>query len=296
VTAGARIASDTAGPGAGGTVTVTAREVLHITGHGSGLFTNTAGPGRGGDLTLQVQQLQLADGAAIGAESTGTGIAGNLTLTVADAFLSAQSTVTTAAGQADGGNIAVTAQRLVRVQDSQISTAVGSGTGAGGNLTLASEFVLLERSQLTANAFGGPGGNITIQAGVFLADPASQVTASSAQNIAGTITIQAQLTNLSGLVAPLPQTFGPAVTVLRDRCAARLRQGMVSSLVTRGRDGLPVTPMGVLPSRLVREPSETPPGPAPGPPRAEAPRPGGLRHEPLWALTLRPPLGECAAR
>jgi hypothetical protein len=40
--------------------------------------------------------------------------------------------------------------------------------------------------------------------------------------------------------------------LLRDRCAARLREGAVSSLVERGRDGVPATPEGVLPSRLYR--------------------------------------------
>jgi hypothetical protein len=205
------------------------------------------------------------------------------------------STVTTEAIQADGGNIQVTAQTLVRLRDSQITTAVRGGQGRGGNITIDPKFVLLENSLITANAFGGPGGNITIQAEVFLTDPTSQVTASSKQNIAGTITIQAPLTNLSGLVAPLPQTFSPARTVLRDQCTARLRQGTVSSLVERPRDGIPVTPAGVLPSRLVREPPEASPVAAPGARRAEVSGPLPLRDRPVWALSLRARPRECAA-
>ena len=96
--------------------------------------------------------------------------------------------------------------------------------------------------------------------------------------------------------------------MLRDRCAARLRRGTVSSLVERGRDGLPPTPAGVLPSRLVREPQEAPPvaqtDPASTAPpitarsarRAEAAGPRRLRTGPLWALTLRAPSEECAPR
>ena len=136
----------------------------------------------------------------------------------------------------------------------------------------------------------------------------SQVQAASELGIDGQVDIRAPVTPFSGLVPPLPQTFGPADMVLRDRCAARLRQGVVSSLVERGRDGMPVTPTGVLPSRLVREPSEASPaaqtGPASAAPpvtmrgirRDEAPGPRRIRHRPLWALTLPVPAGECAAR
>ena len=53
-------------------------------------------------------------------------------------------------------------------------------------------------------------------------------------------------------VVPLPQRFAAAEMVLRDRCMARLREGAVSSLVERGRDSLPASPDGVLPSRLYR--------------------------------------------
>jgi hypothetical protein len=85
---------------------------------------------------------------------------------------------------------------------------------------------------------------------VFLADPESRVSASSALGIAGTVDIQAPVSNLSGLVTPLPPEFAPATAFLRDRCAARLREGAVSSLVERGRDGVPANPEGVLPNRL----------------------------------------------
>jgi hypothetical protein len=85
---------------------------------------------------------------------------------------------------------------------------------------------------------------------VFLADPESQISASSALGIAGTVDIQAPVSNLSGVVAPLSQRFVSEAALLRDRCAARLREGAVSSFVERGRDGVPANPEGVLPSRL----------------------------------------------
>src|SRR5262249_32704501 len=57
-------------------------------------------------------------------------------------------------------------------------------------------------------------------------------------------------TEVRGAVVPLPQTFASAATLLRNRCVARLHEGTVSSLVERGRDGVPAHPGGLLPSRL----------------------------------------------
>jgi filamentous hemagglutinin family protein len=259
LTGGARINSTTLGTGRGGSITVSATDVVAISGHDSGLFTNTAGQGPGGEIVLQARQVQLTDSAVISAKSSGdsNARAGNVTITADDTLLMrGQSAITTEARQADGGNIQVAAQTLIRLRDSQITTAVGSGEGRGGNITIDPEFVILENSQMTANAFGGPGGNITIRAGVFLADPDSRVTASSARNVPGEINIQAPITALSGGGVPLPQTFGAAEALLRDQCAARLREGTVSSLVERGRDGVPGTPDGILPSRL--PPAESP--------------------------------------
>jgi hypothetical protein len=110
---------------------------------------------------------------------------------------------------------------------------------------------ILEGSQITANAFTGHRGNIQIRAAAFLADPASRVTASSTLGLNGEVNIQA-LTNVSGVVAPLPQTFAQAGVVLRERCAERRRGGRTSTLVLAGRNGLPAEPGGVWPSPLAR--------------------------------------------
>src|SRR5918999_4417925 len=89
----------------------------------------------------------------------------------------------------------------------------------------------------------------------------SQVTASSAQSIDGVINIQSPVTDISDTIAPPPATFVSTAALLRDRCAARLREGQLSSLVVSGRAGMPARPGGVLPSPLFhaeREPMGTP--------------------------------------
>jgi large exoprotein involved in heme utilization and adhesion len=159
--------------------------------------------------------------------------------------------VTTAASEATGGNIRVTASSLVRLQDSQITATVEGGTGDGGNVTIDPEFIILQGSQITANAFAGAGGRIALTASkAFLADPSSVVTASSTLGINGEVNIQAPITNLSGTLVPLPQAFARATALLSSRCAERLQAGNVSTLVVRGRSGVPARPGGVLPLPL----------------------------------------------
>jgi large exoprotein involved in heme utilization and adhesion len=228
---------------------VTTTDAVAISGRSSGLFTNTAGQGLGGDIAVQAHQIQLTDGAVIAADSTGTGNAGSLTLTARDTIqMRGHSAVTTTASEATGGNIRVTASSMVRLQDSQITATVGGGTGDGGNVTIDPEFIVLQGSQITANAFAGNGGRISLTASkAFLADPSSEVTASSTLGINGEVNIQAPVTNLSSTLVALPQAFAQATALLSTRCAERLREGTVSSLVLRGRDGVPAHPGGVLP-------------------------------------------------
>jgi hypothetical protein len=285
LTEGAQIASGTLGPGQGGTVTVRATEAVMVEGAASGIFSSasssgnagqvllstpilhlqqgavidssTATEGQGGDIAVHAQHLELSDGGTIATRSAGTGNAGNIVLQAGEVFRSRHGAVTTEAEQADGGNIQLTAGSQVALRDSQITATVKSGVGQGGNITIDPQFVVLQRSQVRADAFGGPGGNVRLVAEVFLADPASQVSASSALNLPGTVAIEAAVTNPSAIVAPLPPDFARAPELLRDRCAARLRAGTVSSLVVRGRASLPASYDGPLPSRLY-EPQRQP--------------------------------------
>jgi filamentous hemagglutinin family protein len=310
---GGRITSRTRGAGRGGNVTVRASEAIIIAGPGpgatpSGLRSNTEGQGQGGNIMVQAPRVELSDRAAISAESTGPGNAGNVTFSLSDTFVSTNSSIVTRATQADGGNIQITAPTLVRLRDSAITAEVkGGATTVGGNITIDPQFVLLQNSQIVANAFRGRGGNIRIQAQqAFLADPASQVNASSALGINGQVNIQAPVTNLSGTVAPLLLVFASAATLLRSACAARLHEGTISTLVERGRAGVPATPDGVLPSRLPLAPLDpATPAHAGGPPSATLVWP--LRESQLdpsgplqgWAASvdaLRPLPGDCASR
>ena len=79
-----------------------------------------------------------------------------------------------------------------------------------------------------------------------MADPSSAVTASSTLGLSGEVNIQAPVTNISGTLVPLPQAFARTTELLNSRCAVRLQEGTVSTLVVQGRDGVPARPGGVL--------------------------------------------------
>jgi hypothetical protein len=161
------------------------------------------------------------------------------------------SAITTEAKQADGGNIHIKAGYMINLIDSKITASVGGGVETtGGNITIDPQYVILNDSQVIANAYEGRGGNIRIVAGVFLASPESIVDASSQLGIDGTVDIQAPISSISGTLAPLQGNFLSAETLLRDRCAARIRGEKYSSFIASGRDGLPVRPGSVLPSPI----------------------------------------------
>jgi large exoprotein involved in heme utilization and adhesion len=254
LTGGASIDTGTAGTGPGGNLRITATDLISISGRDSegipsSITSGTSDVERGGDIELQAKRIELRDGGTISANSTSGGAAGTIQIQAGETFHSQHGSVTTHAAQAGWGTIVLRAGRLVQLQESEVTTSVRGGGGDAGNLTLTAPFVVAEGSQIVANAFGGQGGNIRIEGGVVLIDPASLVSASSTLGVQGTVDIRAPVTNLTGVVAPLPERFVAEAGLLRDRCAARLREGRVSSLVERGRDGVPATPEGVLPSR-----------------------------------------------
>lgn len=258
VTADGSISSFTNGPGQGGSVTVRATETVAISAPESGLSSSTEGSGTGGDIIVEARTIQLREGASITAQSLGEGNAGDIRLTATDTLLlSENSAVTAEATQADGGNIEVAAQTTVRLRDSEITTSVRGGTETvGGNITIDTEFVILENSQISANASEGQGGRIQITADVVLTDLESLVSASSDLGIDGIVDIRAPVNNLTGNMAPLPQTFTQAQALLPQRCAERLQGQPVSTFVLAGRDSVPAQPGGVLPIPLVMQESK----------------------------------------
>src|SRR5262249_5067957 len=140
-------------------------------------------------------------------------------------FLAQNSTVTTEANFADGGTIQLSAGKLVYLSNSEVSAVNRSGFATQGNIGMDSPFVILNHSNVVANAFENlQSGNLNIGADVFLASSDSTVFASSV------LSLLAAITNISGLLQPLPENI-QATALLQQSCAARFSGGKLSSLV-----------------------------------------------------------------
>ncbi len=243
--------------GAAGNIVVNAASVTLR--DGAQINSETEGSGQGGDVTVRATDtVVISGGSAVSASSDGSGDAGNITIGAGNTIRLDNGGVATQATQAQGGNITLQADNfLILLIDSTIASSVRGGPGTtGGNIDIRAPFVVSQQqSNIRTTAQQGDGGAITIDGEVALLGPASNLDVSSVSGISGTVDIQAPVTSLTGVVAPLPQDFVQAAALLRQRCAQRLRQGNVSTLVARGRDGVPIEPGGVLPSSFAALPA-----------------------------------------
>ncbi len=249
---GGKISTATSSSGAGGIVTIDAQNIA-LQGVGSGIFSNAApnSLGNGGSIAIQTIGMQVLDGASISSESLGMGDAGQVAITVDDTLLIRDSAVTTFASGAGGGNIDVDV-RFIMLVDSQL-TAEAQGVlpdDAGGNVMVQnSEFVILNDSAIQSNAFAGNGGDLTLVASeASLRTPESILDASSVLRNPGEIDVRTPISELSGVVAPLPETFNPAAELLDKRCIQQFEKVGSSRFLVSSRDRIPVQPNGVLPS------------------------------------------------
>jgi large exoprotein involved in heme utilization and adhesion len=222
-----------------------------ITDQGSGLFTTTAGSGTGGDISLRGSSIQLSNGGAISATSSGRGNAGNIIINAGNQLAMTNSSVTTEASQSSGGAIKITTapSGTVELTNSTISASVLDGTGGGGSVNIDPQFVILQNSQILANAVFGPGGNINITTNLMLPDSASVISASSQFGQQGTILIQSPIAPASGKIIPLSQKPLIETSLVSQRCAASA-DGIYSSFTFAGRDSLPAEPGGWISSPL----------------------------------------------
>lgn len=260
---GSQINSGTSNTGQGGTITITARDSMVMsgtisTGQPGGIQSRTIGTtsdaGPSGNITLTAgQSVTIQDGASVSASSTGPGDAGNISVDAGQRLNVESSKITTEANQSKAGNINIQAIDQVRVVNGEISTSVRSGAGRGGDITIDPKTVILQDStKVFAQAVQGSGGNITITTPLYLKDATSRVNADSQFGLNGSVTIQSPTSNLSGTVGQLTAKTSPPQVLLQNRCIA-LAGGEQSTFILAGRDALPSEPGGWLSSPVAME-------------------------------------------
>ncbi len=245
ITDGGRITSSsdhTGAGGAAGAIGVTLSEVLSLEDSGSIISTETAGQGPGGDITVAAGSISIRESAAISSASRNAGAAGDagtLSLTAKGGItVTEKGAVTTEALNAGGGRMVIDSGGMLRVDDGRITTSVQQGAGNGGDIDAAARFIVLDNGQVIAKAFEGRGGNIRIVADQFIASPDSLVSASSELGIDGDIFIESPVTDISSILAVLPDQFLDAGQWIVKSCAEQAVED-ASRFIVKGREGVP---------------------------------------------------------
>ncbi len=169
LTESSEIRANTLGSQVGGTLAVTASELVELTG-GSRLLSDTGNTGAAGALRIETKRLIVRDGAQVSVSSRGEGQGGTLTVTASDSIeLNGTSAngdpsglLTTTAGTGSAGALRIETGQLV-VQDGAQVSASTRGKGQGGTLAVNA----LESVQLIgASAVGNPSGLFTVTEGI----------------------------------------------------------------------------------------------------------------------------------
>ena len=259
LTEGARISSDTFGPGQGGTVRVTASDTLTLAGTSlnggfrSGLFAATEGTGTAGSVVVEAPHVTLTEGARISSSTFGPGRGGTVQVTASDTltlvgrspdgrFSSGLFATANGTGVSAGnaGSVVVEAPRVTLSGGAAISSTT-SGPGQGGTVTVTTADVLTitgRDSGLRTTAMGsGIGGDIAVDAQQVRLSEGAVISAESATTgNAGSITITVRdmfLSQHSTVTTNASQAKGGNIRVTAP-AMVRLQDSQITATVGGG--------------------------------------------------------------
>ncbi len=242
---GAAITSASRNPedgGDAGTIRIDASETLSLNGHGTIISTETAGRGLAGDIHAEAGALTVEEGAAISSASRNPEEAGNAgTITIGssgDIRITDGGEVTTEAVNAGGGRMTVSSDGILFLENGRITTSVQKGAENGGDIDATARFIILKNGQIIAKAFEGRGGNIRLGADQLITTPDSVISASSELGIDGDIFIESPVTDISSILAVLPDQFLDAGQWIVKSCAERAVE-TAGRFIVREREGVP---------------------------------------------------------
>ncbi|MCA1993073.1 MAG: S-layer family protein, partial [Coleofasciculus sp. S288] len=201
---GSAVLALTEGSGSGGTVTLTAPELVEFSGTSpiglpSAILTETTGAGAGGNVTITTGRLIFQDGGQVSSSTFSGGRGGNLIVNASESVeLTGRAVLfnlpsglvssSTAFGSGDAGNVTINTRQLIVREGAQVSSDTLS-QGRGGNLTVnASQSIELSGqadADLPNNNSGlfaiarsrGDAGNVTINTGQLAVQDGAQVSA-----------------------------------------------------------------------------------------------------------------------
>jgi filamentous hemagglutinin family protein len=175
--------------GAGGDVSVTARQSLTIDGTAAiaaatQIKDQLSAGGRGGSVTVEAYDLTIGESGRITVATDNAAAGGSILAHVSNQLLIGghdagfDATTSSALGGA-GGNVSIQAHDL-RVQSGGGITASTSGAGDAGRIDIVADAIRITDGSVSALTTGpGRGGNVTIQADTLNLDGAASINAST---------------------------------------------------------------------------------------------------------------------
>lgn len=257
---GGQVSASTFGAGTGGNLKIDADSRVELSGQNalnsntfSGLFVgqNTLdATGNAGNLSIKTDQLLVQDRAQIGAQSIGTGTAGNINISANSINLDKNAILfaNTRSGRTDvtQATININSRDLILRRASNITTNATGSEVIGGNINVTTSVLgALESSKITANSVNSRGGNINIKTQGLFRSYDSAITASGATSaLSGNVNITTLIDPNRGLVEIPINLVDPSTQILAA-CSPSLPQNQNSFTVT-GRGGLPISPKDLL--------------------------------------------------
>jgi filamentous hemagglutinin family protein len=231
--------------GNGGDLRIKANTV-HLS-EGALITSETEAPGAGGSIEIIGENVTLENGASIAASSTlawasTVGKAGDISIAANNSFMSDNSSVTTAADQAEGGGITLTSPEM-RLTNRAVISAESTGEGNAGNINInARNLFWMNNSTVSTEATQADGGNIKVntQDTVSLWD--SEITASvggGPDTAGGNISIDPEFVTLSSskIIANAFEGRGGNIQIVADVFISDI-DSVVEASSEKGIDGV----------------------------------------------------------
>jgi large exoprotein involved in heme utilization and adhesion len=246
---GGQITSSSEGNGPAGNVNLTANTIdvqgisqTLVNGQylPSAITASSSTAAAAGSVNVTSGALSVRNGAQVTVTNSGTGEAGNLTVTGGTFFLDQAGQLTASTVNGNGGNMTLQLQNGVIMRYGSVISATAGGTGDGGNITINAPVIAgFENSDIIANAFQGNGGNIQITTqGIFGLEfrpqltPENDITASSQFGVNGTVEINEFSLDPDTGIVELPAGLADTSDQIAQGCAT---DGDSSFVATRTR-------------------------------------------------------------
>ena len=241
------INSSTQASGNGGNIKIVSNEISIA--EGASITADSQETGHAGDININASNIvQLQNRGKISVNGGLEGRSGNINLNANQVYLLDKSVISAKVELGNEGNIFLTANNLFLDDQSEITTDARNDS-RGGNISvdLSDNLVALSNSKIVSNAVEGQGGNIQIKTRGFFLSPDSVIEASSIFGVDGTVQINTFDADYNSNLTLLPSKLIDSSLYLTQGCGLNNNH----SLVNLGREGLAKSPLNTITNTIL---------------------------------------------